>query len=145
MEDSQTENQCRTSPADPKTDLAWKRTSMADFRTRLALDRNTLAWIRTTLTMGSFGLGMIGFFRSIRTQSPSPESIRLHQAAIQFGYTLVIVGLLATILSGVSHWRTLRRLERGETPVLSQWPLSVTVAMLLSVAAMVVLWSLWTR
>jgi uncharacterized membrane protein YidH (DUF202 family) len=132
-------------PADPRIDLASKRTGMAGFRTHLALDRTTLAWIRTTLTMASFGLGMIAFFRSLRQQSPTPESIRLHQAAIQFGYTLMILGILATVLSGVSHWLTLRRLRRGETPVLTQWPLSITVAMLLSVAGLAALWSLLVR
>ena len=95
--------------------------------------------------MASFGFGMIGFFRSLRQQSPTPESLRLHAAAIQFGYTLLILGILATVLSGLSHWLTLRRLRRGEMPVLTQWPLSVTVAMLLSIAGLAALWSLLTR
>src|SRR5271157_6453618 len=50
---------------DPRTELAGKRTTLATFRTAQALDRTTLAWIRTTLTMGSFGFGMIGFFRTV--------------------------------------------------------------------------------
>ena len=50
---------------DPRVALATKRTTLASFRTAQALDRTTLAWVRTTLTMGSFGFGMIGFFRSI--------------------------------------------------------------------------------
>ena len=122
--------------ADPRTDLASKRTGMACFRTQLALDRTTLAWIRTALTMASFGFGMVGFFRSLRQQSPTPESIRLHQAAIQFGYTLLIAGLLAMMLAGGSHWRTLRKLRNGEMPLMTQWPLSITVAALLSVAGL---------
>ena len=132
-------------PADPKTELASKRTGMAGFRTKLALDRTTLAWIRTTLTMASFGFGMIGFFRSLRQQAPTPETIRLHAAAIQFGYTLLILGILATVLAGVSHWLTLRRLRKGEMPVLTPWPLSITVAMLLSIAGLAALWSLLSR
>ena len=51
--------------SDPRVDLARNRTTLAKYRTALALDRTTLAWIRTTLTMGTFGLGMIGFFRSL--------------------------------------------------------------------------------
>ena len=39
----------------------------------LALDRTTLAWIRTTLTMGTFGLGMIGFFRSLSDRAQTPK------------------------------------------------------------------------
>jgi len=132
-------------PADPRVDLASKRTGMAGFRTQLALDRTTLAWIRTTLTMASFGFGMVGFFRTLRQQSPTPESIRLHTAAIRFGYTLLILGIVATVLAGVSHWLTLRRLRRGEIPVLTQWPLSITVATLLSIAGLAALWSLLAR
>lgn len=72
----------RSKAGDPRIDLASKRTGMAGFRTQLALDRTTLAWTRTTLTMASFGFGMVGFFRSLLQQSPTAESIRLHQAAI---------------------------------------------------------------
>jgi putative membrane protein len=50
---------------DPRVVLAMKRTTLASFRTAQALDRTTLAWVRTTLTMGSFGFGMIGFFRTL--------------------------------------------------------------------------------
>ncbi len=88
---------------------------------------------------------MVGFFRTLRQQSPTPESIRLHTAAIRFGYTLLILGILATVLAGVSHWLTLRRLRRGEIPVLTQWPLSITVATLLSIAGLAALWSLLAR
>ncbi len=135
----------KVSSPDPRLDLATKSTGMAGFRTQLALDRTTLAWIRTTLTMASFGFGMVGFFRSLQQQSPTPDSLRLHHAALQFGYTLLILGLLATVLAGVSHWRTLHRLRRGEMPVLTQWPLSITVAMLLSAAGLSAIWSLLAR
>ena len=117
---------------------------MAGFRTQLALDRTTLAWIRTTLTMASFGFGMVGFFRSVRIQSPTPEAVQLHKAALQFGYGLVILGLVATVLAAASHWLTLRRLRLGQTPVLSQWPLSITVALLLAVLGLGALWSVLT-
>ncbi len=51
--------------SDPRTELAGKRTMLASFRTAQALDRTTLAWVRTTFTMGSFGVGMIGFSRTL--------------------------------------------------------------------------------
>lgn len=118
---------------------------MAKFRTQLALDRTTLAWIRTTLTMATFGFGTIGFFRTLREKSETPESIRLHEGAIAFGFALVILGTVATIAAGISHWFTLRRLRRDQIPTLSQWPLSITVAMLLSAVALGSLWALHTR
>jgi uncharacterized membrane protein YidH (DUF202 family) len=123
-------------------DLAHDRTVMAKFRTQLALDRTTLAWIRTTLTMATFGFGMVGFFRSLREKSMTPESIHLHENAIRFGTALVILGVIATILAGISHWLTLRRLRRNEALVLTQWPLSITIAMLLAIIGLVSLWNL---
>ena len=127
------------------TDLARDRTGLAKFRTQLALDRTTLAWIRTTLTMATFGFGTVGFFRALREKSPQPESIQLHEGAIRFGFALVFLGIAATVLAGISHWRTLRRLSRNETPVLTQWPLSITLAMLLAIAGLASVWTLLAR
>jgi putative membrane protein len=124
-------------------DLANERTSMAYFRTELALDRTTLAWIRTTLTMASFGFGMVAFFRSLRQSSPNDETLRMHQGAIVFGVALIVLGLVATLLAGLSHWLTLRRLRHGQTPVLTLWPLSITVAMFFVVVGLVGLWALF--
>ena len=92
--------------------------------------------------MATFGFGIVGFFRSLQAQSPSPETVHLHEAAIRFGTGLIVLGIVATVLFGISHWVTLRRLRRGEVPVLTQWPLSITVAMLLSIIGLVALWSL---
>ncbi|MGD9647831.1 MAG: DUF202 domain-containing protein [Pirellulales bacterium] len=128
---------------DPRVNLAGHRTSMANFRTQLALDRTTLSWIRTTLTMAGFGFGTVGFFRSLQQTSPSPETLRLHEGAIRFGASLMVLGVAATIFASISHWLTLRRLRRGELPVLTQWPLSLTVAMLLAAVAMAGLWTLF--
>jgi putative membrane protein len=116
------------------------RPGMAGFNTKLALDRTTLAWIRTTLTMASFGFGMVAFFRSLQQGSPNAETARLHQGAIHFGVALVVTGIVAMTCAGLSHWFTLRRLRRGEAPVLSWWPLSITVAMLFTVIGLVGLW-----
>jgi inner membrane protein YidH len=77
---------------------------MAQDRTQLALDRTTLAWIRTALTMATFGLGMVGFFRSLRQSAPSAETIRLHQAAIHFGEALLVIGNVALLGIAVAHW-----------------------------------------
>jgi putative membrane protein len=128
---------------DPRVTEARGRTSMASFRTQLALDRTTLAWIRTTLTMASFGFGMVTFFRSREIESPGAESRLLHHQAVRFGTALICLGLVATVLAGASHWLTLRRLRRGELPMLREWPLSVTVALLFSVIGLAGLWSLF--
>ncbi|MBV8267557.1 MAG: DUF202 domain-containing protein [Planctomycetaceae bacterium] len=132
-------------PTDSLVNQARDRTSMANFRTQLALDRTTLAWVRTTLTMASFGFGMVAFFRTIQKQSPTAESVRLHQGAIWMGTALILLGIVAMVLAGLSHWFTLRRLRRGESPVLRQWPLSITVAMLSALVGLAGLWALFVR
>ena len=131
--------------SDPRVPLAHHRTSLANCRTQLALDRTTLAWIRTTLTMVSFGFGLVAFFRTLREQSPSEEAVRLHEGAIQFGLGLIVLGLAATILAAGSHWLTLRRLRLGQLPVLRQWPLSITVALLLAILCLAGLWAVFVH
>lgn len=133
-------NQQSSSQVDPRVDFARDRTGMAKYRTQLALDRTTLAWIRTTLTMATFGFGMIAYFRSLAEKSPSARSLQLHQGAIKFGATLVVLATVATVFAGVSHWFSLRRLRRDQDVVLSQWPVSIAVAMLLAILGLGGLW-----
>jgi putative membrane protein len=132
-------------PADPRANLAHGRTSLATYQTGLALDRTTLAWINTTLAMASFGFGMVAFFRTLEEQSPSAKTLRLHQGATWMGTALIVLGIVSTIFAGLSHWSTLRKLRRGETPVLSVWSLSLTVAILLVVISLAALWALFRR
>jgi len=131
-----------TPERDPRIALAGERTNFARFRTSLALDRTTLAWIRTALTFATFGFGTVGFFRTLRQTTNSEEAVRLHQAAIQMGIALVVIGLVATILAGLFHWVSLRRLRRGEQLSITQWPLSITIALLSSILGLYALWSL---
>jgi putative membrane protein len=130
---------------DPRVELAHDRTSMANFRTQLALDRTTLAWVRTALAMTSFGFGMVAFFRSLRHEKPDAETIRLHLHATQMGTTLLVMGIIATLLAGGSHWLSLRRLRQGKPPALRRWPLSITLALLFAIVGLIGLWALFVR
>jgi hypothetical protein len=53
-----------------------------------------------------------------------------------------LLGIIATVLAGISHWLTLRRLRRNDAVILTQWPLSITVAMLVVVIGLVSPWNL---
>ena len=128
---------------DPRIALAGERTNFAKFRTSLALDRTTLAWIRTALTFASFGFGLVGFFRSMEQSTHTEQVVRLHQAAIHMGVALIVIGLVSTILAASSHWITLRRLRRGEELAVTQWPLTIAIAVLSSVLGLYGLWSLF--
>ena len=125
---------------DPRIEFARRRTGYAIFRTSLALDRTTLAWIRTALTFETFGLGMIGFFRSLNQATHTERSERLHQFAIHVGVALVVIGMVALLLTAWSHARALRVLHRGEAPPLPLVPLSVAIG---SCVALVCLYAVW--
>jgi len=132
-----------TSESDVKTTLARERSNFAKFRTALALDRTTLAWIRTALTFATFGFGMVGFFRATMLATHSEEAMRLHQAAIHMGVALIVIGMVATILAACSHWVILRRLRRGDQLSVAQWPLTITIAVFISVLGLYALWSMF--
>jgi putative membrane protein len=121
------------------------RTTLAHLRTGLALDRTALAWVRTTLTMGSFGFGMVGFFRALRQSATSPDTVRLHEGAIYFGTALVLLAAMSTVLAAISQWRTLRQLRRGQTPNMSQWPLTMTISFLTALLFLAALWVVFPR
>jgi uncharacterized membrane protein YidH (DUF202 family) len=130
---------------DPRVAMARHRTTMAGFRTQLALDRTTLAWVRTALSMTSFGFGTVAFFRTMRQQNPDAETYRLHHDAIRMGTALVVIGIVSLLVAGGSHWLNLRRLKRGELPVFSRWPLSITLAILLAILGLIGLGALFVH
>ena len=55
---------------------------------------------------------------------------------VRVGNSLIILGIMAAVLAGLSHWFTLRRLMCVESPVLTQWPLSITMAILSAVVGL---------
>jgi putative membrane protein len=132
-----------TPQADSTAAVAGDRTDFAKFRTSLALDRTTLAWIRTALTFATFGFGMIGFFRAMVQTTRSEEAARLHQGAIHMGVALVIIGMVATILAAISHWISLRKLRWGEQLTITQWPLTITISVLIALLGLYGLWSMF--
>jgi putative membrane protein len=145
VEEGQFVSEETSAPRATAESSAQARTQFASFRTQLALDRTTLAWIRTTLTMASFGFGMVAFFRSLREQAPSEESARLHEGAIRMGTALVVLAIIAMVLAGASHWFALRKLRRQEAPVVTQWPLSITVALLFAIIGLAGLWAIFAQ
>ncbi len=67
----------------------------------------------------------------------------MHRGAILFGMALVSLAIIATVLAGVFHWFALRRLRGGESPVVTLWTLSLTVAALTALLGLVGLWLLF--
>jgi putative membrane protein len=105
-----------------------------DPRVRLAAERTLLAWIRTGLALMGFGfvVARFGFFLSelaVATRLPSRDSPGL---SLWFGTALVLLGVVVTVLAALTHYRLMRRLDRGEAPLTPDWPLGVVVAVLLA-------------
>jgi hypothetical protein len=94
--------------------------------------------------MATFGFGMIGFFRTVEEKYPPDRTSHLHQGAIKFGVALVIIGITAAVISGISHLVFLRRLESDRPLVVVRWPLSVTLAFLLAILGLAGLWAALT-
>ena len=73
----------------------------------------------------------------------SEEAMCLHQGAIRTGVALVVIGMVATILAAISHWISLRRLRRGEQLSVTQWPLTIAIAVLIALLGLYALWSVF--
>ena len=125
---------------DPRVELAGRRTAFAAYRTALALDRTTLAWIRSALTFETFGLGLIGFFRTINLTAHTERTERLHQFAIHVGVVMVLIGMVALLFSAASHVRALQRLRGGESPRLPLLPLAIAIGSFVALLCLYVLW-----
>lgn len=121
---------------DPRLAMARQRTALAELRSSLALDRTTLAWIRTALTFETFGLGMIGFFRTLHETSTAPRAAFLHAFAIKIGVAMVVIGLVSLMLTAGAHALALRRLRGGAAPRLPVLPLSVAVAVVVALLSL---------
>jgi hypothetical protein len=65
--------------------------------------------------------------------------------SIRLGTALIALGVAATVAAGISHWLVLLRLRRSQDVVLAQWPLSITLAFLLSVVGLAALWGVVAR
>ena len=90
--------------------------------------------------MATFGFGMIGYFRTLEEKTGTAWSVQLHQGAIKFGVALAVLSIVAMVLSGTSHWFSLRSLRADRDLAITRWPLTVTLAMLLSILGLGGLW-----
>jgi putative membrane protein len=82
----------------------------------LAVERTFLAWIRTGLALMGFGfvVARFGLFlRELEAARVAPTRTS-HSISVQFGTTLVILGVALTIVSVHRYITLLKRLDAGK-------------------------------
>jgi putative membrane protein len=87
-----------------------------DPRLNFAAERTLLAWIRTGLAMMGFGfvVARFGLFLRELASVQGAEAPRRVGLSLWIGTTLVVLGVVASVWAAITHWRTVRRLERNE-------------------------------
>jgi putative membrane protein len=89
---------------------------VTDPRFYLAAERTFLAWIRTGLSLMGFGfvVARFGLFLKEMQVTAAREVVQPSGFSVGFGTTLVLVGVVLTILSAVEHVRAIGKIRRGE-------------------------------
>ena len=100
----------------------------------MAAERTLLAWIRTGLALMGLGFVLARFGLFLRAlQGNSSEAVTTHSASFWFGIGLLVLGAFINVVSGWSHFRLVRELDRGTSGLRRPAFLGVALAFLLAV------------
>ena len=102
----------------------------ADPRDFFAAERTLLAWVRTGLAMMGFGfvVARFGLFLRELAAMPGMPPQKHSGLSLWMGTTLVVLGVAVNLAAPLIHWRTVRRLERGQSLRFSPVSLGTVVA-----------------
>jgi putative membrane protein len=87
-----------------------------DPRVYFAAERTLLAWVRTGVAMMGFGFVVARFGLFLRLLSAERGATATHTPSLSpaIGVALVVMGVVVNLWAAWRHWRTIRRLDRGE-------------------------------
>jgi putative membrane protein len=117
---------------DKKTNI-----SSEEFKLRMQIETMLLTWLRTALAFMGFGFvtARFGIFlKQIATASQAHvvDHPHLAQANTITGAFMILLGVAILVISIISHFRTIARLERGEMASSGSWSLGVILSMILA-------------
>ena len=110
-----------------------------DPRVAMAAERTLLAWVRTSLAMMGFGfiVAKFGLFlREIAAVKGMPLKPGV-DLSLWIGGALVVLGVVVNVTTAIQHFRTIRRLLRGEPYEVSVWSAGVVVAITIAILGLV--------
>ncbi len=86
-----------------------------DPQVRLSAERTLLAWIRTGLSLMGFGFVVARFGVFLKeTVAKNQEHVEHGDISVWIGTALVMVGVLVSLLTGVQHYRGVKRLQNNK-------------------------------
>ena len=109
-----------------------------DPRVYFAAERTLLAWIRTGIALMGFGFVVARFGLFLRELAALRVGAQVEGSAISVpvGITLIVAGVLVTVLASVRHVRLIRELNQGVPAVGKPSTLALLVALLLAAAGL---------
>ncbi|WP_040897001.1 DUF202 domain-containing protein [Xenococcus sp. PCC 7305] len=110
--------------------LAEERTELARERTRAAQERTLMAWIRTSLSMLAFGFGISRFFEYLE-KTETGRNINASAEGRLLGLSLMVLGIFALIVALISHWFTLKNIQKKDFKYIPNWSLGFIVGTIL--------------
>jgi putative membrane protein len=123
---------------DPDPAAGTPPSSPPDPRVLFAAERTLLAWVRTGIAMMGFGfvVARFGLFlrelAAARDHAPAAPAARPGGVSLGVGTALVVLGVLVNAGAALKHWRTIRRLARGQPIRPRPISLETVVAVLLA-------------